>query len=443
MSQVIGGIPDRSESSIGRLLTYCVSVTLKKISPETREINALITSLNYAPEQTGIAPYATKLAEGLYIQGMNVQVLAGYPHYPQWKGREGFTGMTMNHRTNGVHIKRLRHHIPKVPKFLSRVHMEVSFGLRILLTKWHDSDVVLTVSPALFASGMSILKARCTRTPVGIWVQDIYSRGLEETRGRSSYMSRVIKVIEGKILCSATGVTVIHERFRDYVIDELGVSADKVRVIRNWSHINVPDQIDRESIRARLGWTPDQIVALHAGNMGVKQDLGNVIEAARVASSSGSKVRFVLMGDGNQRAALEALADGVGNLSFLAPRPDADFVSTLQAADVLLVNELPGIKEMSVPSKLTSYFATGQPIVAATEPDSATADEIRSSGCGLHVQSGSPSGLLAAVEELGSNSVLAARCRASGIPYAKTILSEERALIEFSEWLGSLANADI
>lgn len=407
------------------------------------ELSLLLVSLNYAPEQSGVAPYSTNLAEGLQTLGSDVRVLAGFPHYPQWEPHAGYRGMTMRQRIKGVRIKRLRHHIPSKSSFLSRIHMELSFGLRVLLTPWHKPDVVLTVSPALFASGITIGKARASGAPVGIWVQDLYSRGIEETKGRSSPLSRLAKAIEGRILRSASGVIVIHERFREYVVAELGVSAEKVRVIRNWSHIDVPKQVDREAVRAHMGWLPGEIIALHAGNMGVKQDLGNVIEAARLSSSTANKVRFVLLGDGNQRPALEAHARGVENLSILEPLPDEAFVSALQAADVLLVNELPGVREMSVPSKLTSYFATGQPIVAATEPDSATADEIRSSGSGIHVRSGNPAGLLAAVEMLASDPALAAKCSASGIPYAKTILSEESALLEFSEWLSLLTNTEI
>ena len=45
----------------------------------------LITSLNYAPEETGIAIYSTRLAEHLAARGYRVTVLAGMPHYPAWR----------------------------------------------------------------------------------------------------------------------------------------------------------------------------------------------------------------------------------------------------------------------------------------------------------------------------------------------------------------------
>ncbi|WP_345148720.1 glycosyltransferase family 4 protein [Arthrobacter ginkgonis] len=404
----------------------------------TRDFAALIVSLNYAPEPTGNAPYSTKLAEGLQRRGRDVQVLTGYPHYPEWSISDGYHGMTMDQRINGIPVKRLRHAVPAEPRTLSRMHMELSYGLRSILASWRKADVVLTVSPALFASGLAVLKARLTRIPVGVWVQDIYSRGLEETQGSSSLAAKIMKRVEGRILRSASGVAVIHERFRTYIVDELGVPHDRVRVIRNWTHISVPENVDRAMARTRFGWAPEDIVALHAGNMGIKQNLENVVDAARLADLQGSSVRFVLLGHGNQRQSLEKYAQGVKNITFMDPLPDELFTQALQAADVLIVNEMPGVKEMSVPSKLTSYFATGRPIVAATEPDSATADEIRASGAGIQINSGRPQSLLEAVEELVADTKLAASCGAAGVPYVQSVLDESRAVAAYQDWLANL-----
>ena len=47
----------------------------------------LIVSLNYAPELTGIAPYSTGVAEHLAAFGYDVSVIAGMPHYPEWRPR--------------------------------------------------------------------------------------------------------------------------------------------------------------------------------------------------------------------------------------------------------------------------------------------------------------------------------------------------------------------
>ena len=58
-------------------------------------------------------------------------------------------------------------------------------------------------------------------------------------------------------------------------------------------------------------------------------------------------MKFVLLGDGNQRVSLEAMA-ACSRLQFLDPLPDGVFERALASADILLVNERPGVTEMAV-----------------------------------------------------------------------------------------------
>ena len=63
---------------------------------------------------------------------------------------------------------------------------------------------------------------------------------------------------------------------------------------------------------------PEPFTVVHTGNMGLKQDLGNMVEAARLHRDR-PDVAFVFMGDGSQRRALEAQAEGLPNLRFVDP----------------------------------------------------------------------------------------------------------------------------
>src|SRR5690606_33378551 len=137
-----------------------------------------------------------------------------------------------------------------------------------------------------------------------------------------------------------------------------------------------------------------ELVVLHAGNQGAKQGLENVVEAARAADAQGAPVRFVLLGDGSRRAALQAAASGIRSIQLVDPLPEDRFPAALAAADVLLVNELAGLAEMSVPSKLTSYFDAGRAVLAATSAGSTTAHEIQASGAGVRVDAEDPQALL-------------------------------------------------
>ncbi|MGG6380037.1 glycosyltransferase family 4 protein [Paenarthrobacter sp. NEAU-H11] len=403
-----------------------------------------IIGLHYAPESSGNAPYTTRLAERLVAGGHNVQVLTGYPHYPEWKLAEGYKGWTRREDINGVAVKRLRHFIPSRVTTLSRLHMELSFGFRLFTSSWGRPDVVVVVSPALFSSAFALLRryAGVSRPGIGLWMQDLYSRGLEETGGGSSLASRMVKRLEGALARSATKTTVIHQRFADYLCSNLNVPADDVSVIRNWSHVEQSGDVDTESVRARFGWSENDLVVLHAGNMGIKQALQNVVAAARLAESRGSRVRFVLLGDGNQRPFLEELAQSCRNVQFISPLSDRDFMPVLMAADILLVNEMEGLREMSVPSKLTSYFRTGRPIIAATEADSATAGEISDSGGGIVVNPGDPAELLVTAERLGIDKDLGLALGRAGRKFADHMLAESAAIVQYENWLQTIAAAN-
>lgn len=212
-------------------------------------------------------------------------------------------------------------------------------------------------------------------------------------------------------------------------------------VIRNWSHIPTLAQINREEIRARLGWGPE-LVVLHAGNIGVKQGMENVVDAAKLAQQNGDPVRFVIMGDGSQRLRLESLAAGLQTVQFLPSLPSREFVEAMMAADVLLVNEKVGMSESAVPSKMTSYFASGNAVLAAVAADGVVASELRTSGAGVVVESGSPPGLLAGALTLGADTDGRRRLGAAGQQFARTVLSRAYALDSYVAWVGDLISAD-
>lgn len=407
----------------------------------SKKLRITILGLNYVPEPTGIAPYTTRLAEQLVEAGHDVTVLTGYPHYPEWKLADGFGGWSRREVINGVKVQRLRHFIPHTVSNFQRMHLELSFGLRLVFARWHSPDAVLIVSPALFATALAITRARFgwRKPPTGIWVQDIYSRGLEETSSGNSLSTAIMKRLEGFVLRSATKVSVIHERFGDYLSSELGVPSTDIGTIRNWTHVHATPITDRPAARTRLGWGQDEVIVLHAGNLGVKQGLGNVVDAARLAEARKSRVRFVLLGDGNQKQNIRNVAKGVKKIQFIAPLPDDQFNEALQAADVLLVNELAGLREMAVPSKLTSYFASGRPIIAATESDSTTAGEIEQSGGGIRVDANAPEALLRAAEQLGNDPALSHSLGLAGQEYAAGTLSQEAAIVKYCAWLADLA----
>ena len=398
-----------------------------------------VVSVNYEPEESGIAPYTTGMAVGLAVRGHDVEVLTGLPHYPQWRVDPAYRGMSGTAKAmDGVVVRRFAHYVPANPTTRSRVIFETTFGARVVSARWHRPELVLTVSPSLIASAMVITRSRMANIPVGLIVQDLYGKGVVETGAMSARLAQPAVRFEGAIFNHATGTAVVHDRFADAAV-KMGVDPRRITVIRNWAHIESPSAVDTAEVRMKHGWQPQERIILHSGNMGAKQGLENVVAAARLADEHGVNIRFVLMGDGNQRKLLQQLANGVQRIEFKDPLDAEDYRQVLACADVLLVNERPGVGEMAVPSKLTSYFSAGRPVLAATDADGFTAGEIRDAGAGVVVPAGDPAALLNTAVRLADNIEVGKRLGMSGRHYAHRLLSAERALDEYEDWCYRLA----
>lgn len=408
---------------------------MSRRSPE-QSPRVLVLGINYPPEHTGIAPYTGAMSRGLARRGIAARVIAARPHYPDWKVKPGYEYWSRSEHLHGVAVKRVWHYIPNPPKGVRRLASEVSFGARSAFSRWGSPDAIVVVSPAMISSAMAALKAKALHrsAPLIVWVQDLYARGMAET-GQGRRAAQALGVIEGRLLRSADRVVVIHDRFAEIIARDFGVDRGRITVVRNWTHLAPFPPIDVAASRERFGWKPDETVVLHTGNMGVKQGLENVIEAARLVEGHGHPVRFVLVGDGGERERLQALARGVAPLQFIPPLDDTDYAAALKSADILLVNELAGVAEMAVPSKLTSYFQAERPVIAATDPTGITAGEIRAADAGIVVAAGDPDALRVATLELRASPERAAAFGANGLRYRQTELDEEAAVDKFAEVL--------
>lgn len=401
----------------------------------------LIFGLNYPPETTGISPYTGAMASGLAGRGHEVRVIVAHPHYPEWTIAAGYGQWSMRENIDGVIVRRLLHFVPGRPSPLPRALSEVTFGIRQMCARWGRPTAIVAVSPALLSSALVRARAFIThrRVPFVVWVQDLYGLGVVETGQGGGAAARVVRAVERWLLRSAAMVVVIHDRFADRIHNDFGVPRERIRVVRNWTHLPPMSRTNVDAVRATLGWGADETVVVHAGNMGVKQGLEHVVDAGRLAHRSGEKIRFILVGNGSQREALQRRVSIEPTTTQLLPPLDpAAFADILQAADVLLVNELPGVSEMAVPSKLTSYFASGRPVLAATDEAGTTSQEVLAAQAGLVVPAGDPASILRGVKQLATDPEEAARLGTNGKRYKETVLKESFAIDRFDSLLADL-----
>jgi colanic acid biosynthesis glycosyl transferase WcaI len=392
-------------------------------------LKVLVVGINYAPEHTGIAPYTTAACEHLLAQGADLYVLAGLPHYPHWSVPTEYAGvMHVDEIRQEVPVRRLRHMVPTKQNVLSRSLYELTFGAHLMIQRlpWRP-DVVLAVIPSLAGAAVAATIAKRHDARLVLWVQDLVGPATAQSGIiGGSRISRATVALENTLLRRADRILMISSAFRDYAV-AAGVNRDRVTVVPNWSHVDAPSA-DRAVTRRRLGWGEEEVIALHSGNMGLKQGLDNVVDAANLAVTRAPRLRFVLMGDGSQRDALAAASVDLPTLSMLPPATEADFPNVLAAADVLLVNERASVLDMSLPSKLTSYFRAGTPVIAAVPGLGGTAQEVERTGAGLVVRPEDAEHLLEGILGLIENAAMLTALRKAALREASGPLDAGRSL---------------
>ena len=417
---------------------------LKHAHPLTGR-HALIVGINYAPEPTGIAPYTSGMAEHLAQHAGSVNVLTGMPHYPNWtldpSHRWVFRSSERVELDNNrdLTLKRARHYVPSSQSALTRAAYEVSFLMNAAATPLRNRpDLVIAVTPSLSGAVAGGLLARRHHSKLIVVVQDLMAKAAAQSGIRGGdYAARTTATIERYALAKAHRVAIVSEAFR-HQLHEYGIGDDRIRLLPNWTHIS-PTQLSPADCRRDLGWPTQPFTVVHTGNMGLKQDLGNMVAAARCYQRP--DIHFVIVGDGSQRAEIEMQGVDVPNLTFVDPLDGDAYPKALAAADLLVVNERPGVGDMSLPSKLTSYLSAGRPILAAVAPNGATAQELQRTGGAAHfVPPGNPVAFVEAIMTLRLNEARRSRMGAVGREYAESTLGEKAAAARLDDLIEECLN---
>ena len=178
-----------------------------------------------------------------------------------------------------------------------------------------------------------------------------------------SLFVRIWEKLHRWALRRATRVIVLGEDMRARIVAK-GVDPSRVVIVRDGAEIPAPNTLlpapDPEVVRAIRG--NFSFVLVHAGNLGFYGAWNTLVTAGRRLASEG--VGLVFVGDGAQRAQIQAAAAGAGNIRFLDFFPAGKIPSVLAAADAHIITVKRGLEGVVVPSKMYGILAAGKPIVA-------------------------------------------------------------------------------
>lgn len=336
----------------------------------------LVYGINYSPELTGIGKYSGEMARWLAAQGHEVRVVTAPPYYPDWKVWQGFSPLRYDTRQeDGVTVTRCPLYVPAKPSALKRMLHLASFSLSSSLAvlgqlRWKPKLVILVV-PTLFCAPQALLLAKLCGARSVLHIQDyevdaLFGLGI----AKGGALKRFAFAAERAILRAFDQVSTISSGMLQRARQK-GVDEQALRFFPNWSETARFQDVPRSStLLARLGVDPAKRVLLYSGNIGEKQGLETVIEAAERLQSR-TELQFLIVGEGAGKARLVEMAarKGLANVVFAPLQPYEDLPALLASADCHLVIQKRGAADAVLPSKLTNILAVGGNAVITADPD--------------------------------------------------------------------------
>lgn len=351
----------------------------------------LIYTINYFPELTGIGKYNAEMAEWLADHGHEVSIITAPPYYPWWQVQAPYRFWTYHsERIHKVAVYRCPLWVPRQPTGIKRLLHLFSFALTsiplLLLQVLKRPDVLIVLEPTLFCAPAALAAAYLSSTKTWLHVQDFEvdaALGLGMVKAKS--ISRFSVKIERWLMNCFDRVSTISDKMLE-LLSTKGVVQGRRVFLPNWVDAKDIFPLDRaSSYRVELGIGEDICVALYSGNMGEKQGLEILLEAAKTLQAEHGLL-FVLCGEGAVRARLMQRGEGLSNVRWLPLQPLEKLNDLLNLADVHLLPQRADVADLVMPSKLLGMLASGRPILATALPGTQLAKVV--SSCGKVVEPG-------------------------------------------------------
>ena len=366
-------------------------------------MNILLLSLVLSPDNVSTAQIMAALAEDLQKQGHRVRVVTTTPHYHRDAAMEAAQPLRP---WLGRIIQRSE--IGEIPVWhIWMPDKSIWPPLRILSWLWFHGASVLLACALRFRPQVLIACSPPITIGLAAWaiaalkrcrylynVQELYP-DIAVNLGylKHPWAIRAVSAVERFIYRHATAVTSITPAMCAKI--RARTEPGKVRLIPNFVELPTADELAARTSPPHAG-----LVITYAGNMGVPQNLGLLVEAAAQLDA----VTIRLIGDGGDRKRLEALARERGvygtKVLFEDYRPLSDMPQIYAESDLFYVAQSPQACSDGIPSKIYRILGNRKPLLVVTAEGADLAAFVRETQGGVVVDTFTPEAVAEAIRSL-------------------------------------------
>ena len=375
-----------------------------------------------------------ELARYLVNRGHRVTIIASPVSYLTGKTRSGRSKWVERQEVQpGITILRSYTYPAFHKSFVHRVFGFFSFMVSSFIVGLGvpQVDLVWGTSPPIFQAVTAWLVARLKRVPFLFEVRDLWPAfAIAVGVLRNPLLVRATLWLERFLYQRADRVMVNSPGFIEHVRQR---GARWIELVPNGADPEMfkPDDCGLE-FRARHN-LQDRFVILYAGAHGLSNDLGLALEAA--SQLRGSRICFVFVGDGKDKARLQAQAAEMqlDNVLFLPAVPKDEISLVMSAADACLAILKPiDLYKTTYPNKVFDYMAAGRPVLLVI--DGVIRQVVEAANAGLAVPPANATALAQAAAQLAADPQRARAMGSAGRSYVvrhfhRELLAEKLALL--------------
>ena len=326
----------------------------------------------YFPPETGApAVRVYECAREWARNGFVVTALTGMPHHPTGLVPRRYRGrLYCRENVDGIDVRRAYVFATPNRGVYRRAWSYFTFLICSVLVGFfcvRKPDVLVATSPQLFAGFAGWILATLKRVPFVFEVRDLWPESIEAVGAvRNRIMLAPLYALADFLYRRAHMIILVSESAKR-ALAVRGIPDAKMHVIKNGVDLDLFRPRPRQNwVRGKhkLG---DAFVVLYVGTLGMAHGLQIMIGAAG-ALQQDKGVRFLLVGEGAQKADLQAQARSLPNVTFVDACPHGQVRDYIAASDVCLVHLIDSeLFRTVLPSKMFEIMACGRPVLLGVD----------------------------------------------------------------------------
>ena len=289
---------------------------------------------------------------------------------------------------NGITVLRVRTGKIKKATRLIRFFNEIRFSETIWrrgkdFFKENPCDLIICYSPSIFFAQLVNRLKKLYSCPSYLINRDIFPQWVVDTGVlHKGLIYKYFKLKERQNF-EAADIIGVQSPANLLYFKENGLDKKyNLEVLYNWTTLT-EENIQPGKYREHLG-LQNKIVFFYGGNIGVAQDMDNIIRLAKNMQDETSAY-FLIVGDGTEVHRLRAaiVSEGLTNIAIHDAVGQQEYLSMLSEFDVGLISLDRGLKTQNFPGKMLGYMYHSLPILASINPGNDLKEMLEDNKAGL------------------------------------------------------------